>query len=157
MRRFGVLVAMVVLSLLAIGHAAVATTPTPIRPGAFIGTFSAKSTAPTSAKVYVFTGSGRRATTRTISGPIQAVGFVAQGHAHGTLTLAVPRGRVSLTVVGPPQPAFSALPASFKWTAVNGTGTFAGRSGRGTMTLTLSAVITDASGNTTGKFTMVFQ
>jgi hypothetical protein len=66
------------------------------------------------------------------NGTLHLTGFVAQGEATGTLTLTTGRGRVTLALVGPPQPGFSGPPSSFHYTITGGTGRFAHATGSGT-------------------------
>src|SRR5947209_1346661 len=44
------------------------------------------------------------------SGSVATTGFIASGHAGGTLTLSNPRGSVVLVLQGPTQPGFSPPP-----------------------------------------------
>jgi hypothetical protein len=74
----------------------------------------------------------------SVTGTVQGVGFIRSGRAGGTLTLAGPRGAVTLRLRGPVQPAFSPLPPSFAFTVTGGTGAYKGATGHGTATLSLT-------------------
>jgi hypothetical protein len=71
-----------------------------------------------------------------VSGSLQGPGFVARGHATGTLTLSAAGGSITLRLVGQgAQPGFSGPPHAFTYTVTGGTGAYAGASGSGTVTL----------------------
>jgi hypothetical protein len=88
----------------------------------------------------------------TVEGRLRGVGFLATGHALGTLTLTKigdPASRVTLELTGPEQPGFSQLPAQWSARATHGTGTFAHVGGTATFTLLLDV---DAARPNTGVF-----
>ncbi len=108
--------------------------------GTFQGTFSREEAPPDAGTPYRFSGSGRlgpRLGRATIAGSLRSAGFIASGHAGGTLTLTARRGTVTLSLTGPSQAGFSPLPGTFTFTATAGTGRFSRERGSGTATVTL--------------------
>jgi hypothetical protein len=105
--------------------------------GQVTGTWSAHPANPDIGPIQTLTGSG---TVRPL-GHVQAhatlhlTGFIASGHATGTLTLASRRGSVTLALVGATQPGFSGAPTTWSYTIVQGSGRWVRAAGHGTMTL----------------------
>ena len=60
----------------------------------------------------------------TLTGSLHTTGFVAAGHASGTLVLANAHGTLTLHLEGTLQPGFAALPAHFYFNVVKGTGAY---------------------------------
>src|SRR5262245_42471800 len=90
-----------------------------------------------------------------LSGSVHAVGFIAQGHAGGTLTFRNARGTVTLALEGPEQPAFSPLPQTFSYRITGATGGYAGLSGSGQLSLALAGASTGGVQDPThGSFTL---
>jgi hypothetical protein len=75
----------------------------------------------------------------TVTGSVQAVGFVASGRAGGTLTLASASGTLTIELTGPVQAGFSPLPRQFTYRVVHNTGGIARIPFQGTLTLDLGA------------------
>jgi hypothetical protein len=76
------------------------------------------------------------------SGTLHLTGFIAVGHATGTLTLTNARGSVTLQLTGKPQRGFSGPPMQLTFKIVKATGHYAGSTGSGTAMLT--EVVADA-------------
>jgi hypothetical protein len=74
----------------------------------------------------------------SIHGSVHSVGFLAQGHAGGTITLTNVQGSVTLTLIGPAQPGFSPLPVQFSYHASSGTGAYTHLPSQGTLSLVLA-------------------
>jgi hypothetical protein len=60
----------------------------------------------------------------SLSGGLHGVGFIRAGHADGSFTLTNSRGSITLQLVGPKQPAFSALPSNLHFHVTGGTGAY---------------------------------
>lgn len=73
------------------------------------------------------------------SGQIQSAGFIAQGTAKGTLTIAAPRGSLKLQLTGPVQSGPAPLPSTLSYTITSGTRSYRGATGSGAFAVTLSA------------------
>ncbi|MDB5351438.1 MAG: hypothetical protein JWN86_2685 [Planctomycetota bacterium] len=73
----------------------------------------------------------------TVRATLHNLGFIATGHAGGTLTLSTAQGSVTLNLTGPLQDGFSPLPTAYDYTTVGGTGRLAHVTSTGTATLTL--------------------
>jgi hypothetical protein len=91
----------------------------------------------------------------TVNGSLHSTGFIAQGHATGTLTIHAPRGNLTLSLTGPTQPGFSPLPGQFAFKIQGGTGRYAHASGGGTVDVKLSP-ISSAGMNGVGLITLTF-
>jgi hypothetical protein len=85
----------------------------------------------------------------TVSGTVHSVGFIREGRASGELTFTNANGSVTVKLVGPKQPGFSALPHKFTYTVIGGTGQYKNLSGDGTLHLVLTA-----TNPQTGTFTL---
>jgi hypothetical protein len=84
----------------------------------------------------------------TLTGSLTGTGFIAQGHATGTLILENARGSVTLTLSGAPQGGFQPPKSgTYTFAVTTGTGAFAGAVGTGKVDLMLGA----------GTFTMAFR
>src|SRR5205807_1807119 len=60
----------------------------------------------------------------SVSGKVKLPGFVASGHATGTLTLSNSQGSVTLALTGPLEPGFGAFPATLSYTVTSATGAY---------------------------------
>lgn len=108
--------------------------------GKITGTYSiAPTTNPDIGKLYLFTGTGTAGALGAVSatGSVRTLGFIAGGHATGTLTLSNSHGSVTLTLTGPSQPGFSGLPASMTYQITSATGDYAGDTGSGSIAISL--------------------
>ena len=132
--------------------AALAAPATPIAPlpaihvlsGQGEGTFAVDAIQSGAGTVYHFYGEGQFAALGHVGirGDVHAVGFLVHGQAAGTLTLTNDHGSVTLTLTGPDQPGFSALPQQFSYKITGGTGAYAHLSDQGTLSLMLAAAPT---------------
>jgi prepilin-type processing-associated H-X9-DG protein len=76
----------------------------------------------------------------SVSGTLSGTGFIAQGHAGATLTLANSKGTVILSLIGPTQGGFKAAPSgTYTFGVEGGTGQYAHVVGHGTVDLTYNA------------------
>jgi hypothetical protein len=127
--------------------------------GMIKGTYHEHLPIPDVGKSYTFTGSGQinPLGRSSLSGSVQTLGFIASGHAHGTLVLSNAHGSVTLQLTGPAQQGFASLPHTFSYTITSASGKFKGDTGSGMVALTLGTSKT-ATGSIvqTGSFTMVF-
>jgi hypothetical protein len=106
--------------------------------GTFHGTFHWNRGVPDVGETFVPTGSGHLGRTGRVSvtGSIQTTGFIAHGHAGGTLTLRRGGSTITLELTGiPVQSGFAGLPSSFTYTVISGTGQYHNVTDRGTATL----------------------
>src|SRR5437016_2847964 len=90
----------------------------------------------------------------TITGVVNAVGFIQQGHAGGTLTFATARGSVTVELAGPEQPAFAPLPHAFAYRVVGGGGAFARLADHGVLYLALGPAAGGAGQGPHGSFAL---
>jgi hypothetical protein len=73
----------------------------------------------------------------SVAGNLQTTGFIAEGHAHGTMTLTLGKGTITLQLTGVPvQGGFAGLPSTFTYTVTSGTGAYRNVTDRGIATLT---------------------
>jgi len=87
---------------------------------------------------YQFTGTGITGNLPvTITGSVTLPGLVASGSAAGKLTLKTSEGSVTFTVTGPAEKGFGPFPGTLKFVVSGGTGTYAGSTGSGMITVTL--------------------
>jgi hypothetical protein len=70
-----------------------------------------------------------------VAGNIVTTGFIAQGHAQGTLHLSGVHGTLTLSLTGPVQGGFAGLPNHFTFKTAGGTGKYRNMSDTGTATL----------------------
>ncbi len=92
-----------------------------------------------------------------VSGSVGSVGFIANGTARGTLTLAGPRGTITLSLTGAvAQNGPASLPSQFTFRILVGTGKFWKAHDQGTATLTLSPATSTSPSTlvTNGKFAL---
>jgi hypothetical protein len=139
---------------LAHGVAAVATPPQPHHhapSGHGQGQYTIAATIPDAGTTYHLDGDGHfgRLGAVDISGDLHSVGFIINGHAGGTLTLANARGSVTLQLEGPSQTGPSALPERFHFKITGGTGAYQHLHGHGTLHLHLGTP--DSTGHGTFK------
>ncbi len=107
--------------------------------GSVHGHYDESSVVPDAGRAVSFSGAGRVSGLGQVqfTGHFGTPGFISSGHATGTLVLSNGRGTVTLSLVGPTQPGFSAPPSTFAYTIVSGTGSHAARHGHGTLTMSL--------------------
>ncbi|HEY2157031.1 MAG TPA: hypothetical protein VGH33_15490 [Isosphaeraceae bacterium] len=107
--------------------------------GSVHGHYTESSVVPDAGKTVSFSGAGRVGGLGQVnfSGHFGTPGFIASGHATGTLVLSNGRGTVTLALEGPTQPGFSAPPSAFSYTIVKGTGAYARSHGSGVLTIGL--------------------
>ena len=89
-----------------------------------------------------------------LGGTLKEVGFIASGHAGGSLTLTTSQGSVTLTLQGPKQNGFASLPAHFSFKITAATGSYSRDVGHGTAVLTLKPA---SAGADDGTFRLVFK
>jgi hypothetical protein len=75
----------------------------------------------------------------SVKGFVQSPGVIGNGHAYGTLTFTNAQGSVTLELQGPQQTSRSAMPDSFQFQVVSGTGAYSTFRDQGTLHLTLNA------------------
>jgi hypothetical protein len=109
--------------------------------GSFHGIYGTLPTLPDLPTTYAFSGSGKLGHLRSagIGGSLRSIGLIPNSQAGGTLTLAFPRGSLTLRLTGPVQNGPSPLPTSFHVQVVGGTGRLAHAHGAGTAQLVLFA------------------
>ena len=77
----------------------------------------------------------------TVYGTLHSLGFIASGHASGTLHVVLPGGTLTLKLTGPTQKGFSPLPKQFSFEITKGTGKFHNATGdpvgKGTVNVTI--------------------
>jgi hypothetical protein len=101
------------------------------------GRFTITTNKSTNAKTYALDGSAAFGSSGffAISGSLTTVGNKS-GTSTGTVVLSDPRGKLTLSVTGSTQAANSALPASYTYKVVSGTGFFAHYAGTGSFKIT---------------------
>jgi hypothetical protein len=93
----------------------------------------------------------------TLTGSIQGVGMIAKGRATGELVLTNSHGSITVSLQGPAQTGFSALPGEFAYTVSGATGEYARLFGRsGAMSLSLLPAPTAFGVPPQGAFTLKF-
>lgn len=110
--------------------------------GTATGTYALAPTAATDIGArYVFNGSGKLGDVgeAKLTGLVTLPGFIANGHAAGTLTLSNSKGTVTLKVTGPAEKAFSPFPTSLSFEITGGTGAYADYLGGGNIAVKLGA------------------
>ena len=106
------------------------------------GTLTSIRTLPDVGAAYRLSGSGRLPGfgPAQVKGTLNAPGFIAEGHAAGTVTITGRRGSVRLDLTGPTQPGFSDLPSTFHYVVGAASRAYAGRIGQaGTLHLSLGS------------------
>jgi hypothetical protein len=133
------------------------STPVAIN-GTTRGFYTSDSPIPDTGTAYhlVSVGSLRGVGFAVVSGDLHSVGFIAQGHATGTLNVLAARGSLNLTLTGPSQPGFSPLPTEFSYTISSGTGRFHNASGSGTVDITLKPLTHHSPLSGAGRVTLTF-
>jgi hypothetical protein len=93
-----------------------------------------------------------------IRGSLHSLGFIANGHATGTLDLQTANGVIHVKLVGPLQKGFSPLPTTFAFSIAGGTGRYLHATGTGTVTIALKAASNPGgpAGTGHGTVAMVF-
>jgi hypothetical protein len=114
------------------------------------GTYTEPFINPDFGHEYQFTGTARflGVVNARITGSIHTPGFILHGQAVGTFTFTNAKGSVTLKLVGPEQPGFSALPSVLSYTVEKGTGAYRRLTGSGTLTLKLMPSQTATLGGT---------
>jgi hypothetical protein len=116
--------------------------------GTLAGTYNLAPTAFDIGAGYGFTGSGTAGAMGNVSvqGTVFLPPFMTSGQAHGSITLtavspsATPvASTVTLAVTGPTQSSSDPFPSTLNYVITAGTGTFAGATGSGTITVSLGA------------------
>jgi hypothetical protein len=93
----------------------------------------------------------------SVAGNLQTTGFIAEGHAQGTLTLTLGKGTITLQLTGmSAQKGFAGLPSTFTYTVTSGTGAYRNVTDHGIATLTTAAgnSMTQSNGQEHGAFTL---
>ena len=132
-----------------VAHAA---TLAPALGGTVTGTYTATAK-PDLGTTYDLTGSGTLNLLGqvTAQGTLQSLGFIASGHAGGTVTITAGKDTITLQLTGHRQKGFAPLPKHFTYKVTGASGQFASLKGQhGTADLTLGAV----SGKTPGSFSL---
>jgi hypothetical protein len=92
-----------------------------------------------------------------VTGSITTPGFVATGHATGTLTILSAKGSIAMSVTGPAQPGFSPLPSQLGFTVTSATGFFRFVHGSGTVTINLHPAIGNTATRGNGNAPLIFR
>lgn len=87
-----------------------------------------------------------------IAGGLRSAGFVAYGHATGSITLLSKHGSLMISLTGPTQSGPSSLPTTLNYQVTKGTGAYRNVSDQGTVEL----VITPSKTPNGGTFTLRF-
>lgn len=93
----------------------------------------------------------------SVAGNLQTTGFIAEGHAQGTLKLTLGKGTITLQLTGiSAQKGFAALPSTFTYTVTSGTGAYRNVTDHGIATLTTAAgnSMTQSNALEQGVFTL---
>jgi hypothetical protein len=101
------------------------------------GTYSLGKFIPDTGVSYQLSGSGMfgQLGQASISGSVQSVGFILQGHAIGKLTFSNAQGSVSIELQGPVQTGFSPIPQWFTYHVTGATGQYSKLQAHGTLRL----------------------
>ena len=89
-----------------------------------------------------------------VAGELKSAGLVRGGHASGLLVLNGRTGLVVLGLTGPDQDGPAALPDTFTYTVIGGSGLYRGLRGTGTLSLTPNAL--QGRGPQFGAFSIAF-
>jgi hypothetical protein len=105
--------------------------------GEVSGSWSIQPGTPDSGETQTLKGSGTIQPLGTVQaqGTLHSTGFIAKGHATGTLILSNVQGSVTLQLTGPPQSGFSAFPGQYTYKIVAGTGKYKCATDQGTAML----------------------
>jgi hypothetical protein len=127
--------------------------------GTLRGQFQVNVSIPDTGKTYVIKGAGHVGGfgQASVSGDMHSLGFIAQGHAKGDITLKTAGGTVTLHLTSLVQQAgFQPLPNVFSFGIIGGTGKYMGAHGIGSATVTLvPGPISTGSPTEQGQFTLV--
>ncbi len=128
--------------------------------GTFRGHYHVNDSNPDAGATYVMHGSGHvnKVGHAFVAGKIQAIGFIAQGHAQGDLYLDGANGTITLQLTGPEQDnGPTGLPDVFSYSTVSGTGKYTNVQDSGVATLVTipSHSTTNPQAPEHGKFTLV--
>jgi hypothetical protein len=109
--------------------------------GTLAGSYSTMQTNPDTGHGYRVSGSGHTSLGATSAkGTVRGPGNIASGHCNATLTLTTSKGTLTVSAVGTKTvKGFADCQSgfAFKWHVTKGTGSYAGKSGSGSGTLTL--------------------
>jgi hypothetical protein len=127
--------------------------------GTISGTYIPEPTAADVGAGYALKGTGTAGELGDVAakGNVNLPGFIASGHASGTLTLtstsaaAAKSGSVTLQLTGPLGNGFGPFPTTLSFTIVSGTGAYADAAGTGTIAVTFGGSANPA----TNTFTFV--
>jgi hypothetical protein len=146
-------------------HAVISTIPLPVvvaLKGSTRSTYAVESPVPDVGATYTLQTSGKLAGLgrANVSGSINSLGFIAYGHARGTMLVAVAGGTLTLELTGPTQRGFSPLPRMLSYVITEGTGKFHNRIGdpvgEGTVDVILKPFHTSGERQGQGTVTLVF-
>jgi hypothetical protein len=121
--------------------------------GSFHGDYHVSPGIPDVGQTYTFFGHGdlKREGKADVSGSVHQLGFVATGKVHGLLVISTPQGSLTLTLTGPTQKGFAALPERFSFKITNSSGAYLHERGHGTAILVLDPA---SAGADHGSFTL---
>jgi hypothetical protein len=124
--------------------------------GTIHGTFHKPVGIPDVGAQYNLAGSGKLAHfgPATVTGTLREVGFIAQGHSTGTLTLSNAKGSITLSLTGPTQGGFSRLPTTYGFVMSRGTGAYAHDVDTGQLTLHLGGPGGASTPGLSGRFSI---
>jgi hypothetical protein len=132
------------------GQQTVSLTPPPVHAlvGTGAGAYAVHRLMPDVGSSYELSGAGNvtKLGMVTVDAKLHSVGFIANGHAGGTMTFTNPRGSLTIELTGPSQPGFSALPSHFSYQVLSGTGSFQNVHGTGTIDVRLTPGPSGAAG-----------
>jgi len=134
-----------------INDIAIVTAPNAISlAGTITGTYTLAPVTPVIGQTYVFTGSGNASDLGavTANASITLPGFIAVGHATGTMTLSNANGSVTLRLAGPLQPTIGAFPTTLSYAIIGATGAYVGDTADGTIKVMLTPGVSAAGPNT---------
>jgi hypothetical protein len=128
--------------------------------GTLQGQYQTNAPIPDTGTTYVLQGTGHVGGFghASVTGNMHSLGFIAQGHAQGDLTVKGAGGTITLHLTAVVQQAgFQPLPSAFSYDITGGTGKYAGAHGSGSATLTSPQGSNGAGGlpSTGGQFTLV--
>jgi hypothetical protein len=128
--------------------------------GILHGHYGANAPIPDTGTTYVINGAGHVGGfgQASVTGEMHSLGFIAQGHAQGDISLKKAGGTITLHLTGLVQQAgFQPLPSVFSYGITGGTGKYKGAHGVGSATLTLTPSQNGTGGlpSTGGQFTLI--